>query len=478
MTDQQRFDSIAALGSYWMHTPNLDRLVNEGISFSNCFVNSPVCVTSRASLFAGKHPHNTGVFHNFQTWQPSWVSNMADVGYHCVNIGKMHINPYHEMGGFHQRFVVENKDRPLFLNEHKRAFYDEWDKALKSHGIDKPSRYNRHIADPEGYQQALGCFPWQHDEQLHSDMFVGNTVNWWLKDRLSDAPLFLQIGFPGPHPPYDPSPAFLEMYADTDIPLPEVTADQLQRQPQAQKDLRQNMIDYNFDSVQWQHMPDPEGILKIRRHYAANVSMIDHKVGEILSILEQQGELDNTLIVFTSDHADALGDHGHIQKWTMYDTVLRVPLIFWSPGMIKRQQIIDTPIELMALAPTLLDVANIEVPIDFDATSLWPCLRHNDELNEDGVVYAELARDHIQTGAQFIVMRRDQDWKIVWYAGAEDGELYNIKADPDELNNLWLEPTYQQIRDELVAAIQQRTLMGFINAQKKSLPTPQQPMKI
>lgn len=478
MTDQQRFDSIAALGSSWMHTPNLDRLVNEGISFSNCFVNSPVCVTSRASLFAGKYPHNTGIFHNFQTWQPSWVNNMADVGYHCVNIGKMHINPYHEMGGFHQRFVVENKDRPLFLNEHKRAFYDEWDKALKSHGIDKPSRYNRHIADPEGYQQALGCFPWQHDEQLHSDMFVGNTVNWWLKDRLSDAPLFLQIGFPGPHPPYDPSPAFLEMYADTDIPLPEVTADQLQRQPQAQKDLRQNMIDYNFDSVQWQHMPDPEGILNIRRHYAANVSMIDHKVGDILSILEQQGELDNTLIVFTSDHADALGDHGHIQKWTMYDTVLRVPLIFWSPGMIKRQQIIDTPIELMALAPTLLDVANIEVPIDFDATSLWPCLRHNDELNEDGVVYAELARDHIQTGAQFIAMRRDQDWKIVWYAGADDGELYDIKTDPDELNNLWFESPYQQIRDDLVAAIQQRTLMGFINAQKKSLPTPQQPMKI
>ncbi len=478
MTDQQRFDSIAALGSSWMHTPNLDRLVNEGISFSNCFVNSPVCVTSRASLFAGKYPHNTGIFHNFQTWQPSWVSNMADVGYHCVNIGKMHINPYHEMGGFHQRFVVENKDRPLFLNEHKRAFYDEWDKALKSHGIDKPSRYKRHIADPEGYQQALGCFPWQHDEQLHSDMFVGNTVNWWLKDRLSDAPLFLQIGFPGPHPPYDPSPAFLEMYADTDIPLPEVTSNQLQRQPQAQKDLRQNMIDYNFDSVQWQHMPDAEGILKIRRHYAANVSMIDQKVGEILSTLEQQAELDNTLIVFTSDHADALGDHGHIQKWTMYDTVLRVPLIFWSPGMIKRQQIIDTPIELMALAPTLLDVANIEVPTDFDATSLWPCLRHDDELNEDGVVYAELARDHIQTGAQFIVMRRDQDWKIVWYAGADDGELYNIKADPDELNNLWFEPTYQQIRDDFVAAIQQRTLMGFINAQKKSLPTPQQPMKI
>ncbi|MDA0240024.1 MAG: sulfatase-like hydrolase/transferase, partial [Proteobacteria bacterium] len=227
MTDQQRYDSIAGLGASWMHTPNLDRLAREGISFSNCFVTSPVCVTSRASLFTGKYPHKISAFSNFQPWEPTWVQSLADEGYHCVNIGKMHINPYHAMGGFHQRFVVENKDRPLFLDEHERAFYDEWDKALKSHNIAKPSRYSRFAEDPEGYKSALGSFLWQGDEELHSDFFVGNNAIWWLQDRLAESPLFLQIGFPGPHPPYDPSPKFYEMYETANIPVPDVTEAEL-----------------------------------------------------------------------------------------------------------------------------------------------------------------------------------------------------------------------------------------------------------
>ena len=141
MTDQQRADTIGALGSPWMQTPHLDRLVNEGTSFTNCFVTSPVCVSSRASVFLGGYPHTTNVYTNFETWEPNWVQWLANAGYHCVNIGKMHINPYDAKGGFHQRFFVENKDRPLFLEDHERALYDEWDKALKARGLEKPSRY-------------------------------------------------------------------------------------------------------------------------------------------------------------------------------------------------------------------------------------------------------------------------------------------------------------------------------------------------
>ncbi|MCB1155438.1 sulfatase-like hydrolase/transferase, partial [bacterium] len=295
-------------------------------------------------------------------WQPTWVQWLADAGYHCVNIGKMHINPYQAMGGFHQRFVVENKDRPLFLDEHPRAFYDEWDKALKSHNIVKPSRYNRYAEDPDGYEKAIGCFLWDDDEQLHSDFFVGNTVKWWLDDRSAEAPLFLQIGFPGPHPPYDPSPRFLAMYEDADIPVPRPTEAELERQPRAQAALRQNMIDFNFDSIRWRHLPPPDDLLKIRRHYAANVSMIDEKIGEIIAALGRNGYLENSIVIFTSDHADALGDHGHIQKWTMYDTVLRVPLVFWAPGLDLKPATVATPMELMDVAPTILEAAGLPEP--------------------------------------------------------------------------------------------------------------------
>lgn len=165
ITDQQRADTIGALGAPWMHTPALDRLAREGAAFSNCFVTSPVCVGSRASLFTGMYPHATGVFTNFHPWEPNWVRWLAESGYHCASIGKMHINPYDALGGFHQRFVVENKDRPLFLDEHDRAFYDEWDKALHARKLIKPSRYTRHAADPEGYRNALGAFVWAEFER-------------------------------------------------------------------------------------------------------------------------------------------------------------------------------------------------------------------------------------------------------------------------------------------------------------------------
>ena len=476
MTDQQRFDSIAGLGASWMHTPNLDRLVREGVSFNNCFVNSPVCVTSRASLFSGKYPHKVGAFSNFQPWEPTWVQSMADEGYHCVNIGKMHINPYHAMGGFHQRFVVENKDRPLFLDEHERAFYDEWDKALKSHKIAKPSRYSRFTEDPEGYKSALGCFLWDDDEELHADFFVGNNAIWWLQDRLAEAPLFLQIGFPGPHPPYDPSPKFYEMYETAAIPIPDVTEAELDAQPKAQKILRENMIEFNFDSIQWKRRPGAEELLRMRRHYAANVSMIDQKVGEIIGMLERKGYLDNTIVIFTSDHADALGDHGHIQKWTMYDSVLRVPLIFWAPGLIKDSFEIGTPVELMDIGPTILQAAGVEIPADWDAESLWPCLRGEADPPGDGVVYAELARDHIQTGAEFIVMRRDRRWKIVWYLNQQDGELYDLEADPTETCNLWFDDEHYGLRGNLLTELRDRAISGMVKSRQVKTPKPQQPM--
>ena len=476
MTDQQRFDSIAGLGADWMHTPTLDRLVREGVSFNNCFVNSPVCVTSRASLFTGKYPHKVGAFSNFQPWEPTWVQLLADEGYHCANIGKMHINPYHAMGGFHQRFVVENKDRPLFLDEHERAFYDEWDKALKSHKIEKPSRYSRFSQNPEEDKSALGSFLWEEDEDLHSDFFVGNNAIWWLQDRVADSPLFLQIGFPGPHPPYDPSPQFYEMYESANIPVPPVTEAELQAQPKAQKILRENMIEFNFDSVQWKHLPSEEELLRMRRHYAANVSMIDQKVGEIIETLDTKGYLDNTIIIFTSDHADALGDHGHIQKWTMYDSVLRVPLIVWAPGHLKESFEIDTPIELMDVAPTILEAAGLDIPDDWDAESLWPCLSGDADAPGDGVVYSELARDHIQTGAEFIVMRRDCNWKIVWYLNEDDGELYNLQSDPAEVHNLWFNEDHTDLRDKLVDELRDRAISGMANSRQGQILKPQQPM--
>ena len=478
MTDQQRADTINATGAPWMRTPNLDRLVREGTAFDTCFVNSPVCVGARSSLFMGKFPHGTGIFTNFQPWEPVWVSLLAEAGYHCASIGKMHINPYDRLGGFHQRFPVENKDRPMFLDEHDRAFYDEWDKALKVRRIEKPSRYSRIAKDPAGYREAVGCFPWEVDEDMHSDMFIGDTALWWLEDRRADSPLFLQIGFPGPHPPYDPSPRFLDLYADADIPVPAVTVEELARQPRAHAIYRQNLIDNNFDSVAWRHDVTAEEILRIRRHYAANVTMIDEKVGQIMEMLKAKGYLDDAIVIFTSDHADALGDHGHIQKWTMYDSVASVPLILWSPGRVPAGRVDDSLVQLTDLAPTILDYAGVATPGGFEARSLVPKLSGGDAAPDEEVVYSELGRDHIQSGAEYIVMRRDRDWKLVHYQGEADGELYDLNADPDEVVNLWAEPDHAERRDALRRDVQDWIIANMRRAHMPPTRRPQPPMKL
>lgn len=480
MTDQQRADSIAALGASWMHTPTLDRLVDEGTAFTNAFVTSPVCVSSRASVFQGMYPHTTNVFTNFEPWLPTWVNWLADAGYHCVNIGKMHINPYDAKGGFHQRFMVENKDRPLFLEDRERAIYDEWDKALRARGLRKPSRYTRIEADPEDFRQALGCFTWEVDDDMHPDNFVGNTAKWWLEERQAPAPFFLQIGFPGPHPPYDPTARHLAAYDDVDIPFDRPTADELAAQPPMHQTLRDSMTHYNIDSVAWRQDPDRDAILRLRRHYAANVTMIDEKVGEIIETLDRRGDLDNTLIVFCSDHADALGDHGHIQKWTMYDCVTRVPLIFWSKTGIEAGQRCDDLVQLMDIAPTLLDFAGIDTPDTWEARPLTPMLRTGawPEGRFRDHVYAELGRDHIQSASELVIMRRGVRWKIVVYPGERDGELYDLASDPGETTNLWQVPEHRGHRDAAIAEVLEWHALSTFRANRPKTPKPQSPMPL
>jgi len=476
ITDQQRADTINALGASWMITPNLDRLVKEGTSFTKCYTTSPVCVASRSSLFTGYYPHSTGVFTNFQAWEPTWVKQLADTGYHCVNMGKMHINPYDKPGGFHQRYPIENKDRPLFLDEHERAWHDEWDKALHARKLTKPSRYNRLEEDPEGFLQAQGCFPWKLDGDMHPDNFLGDMVQWWLEERESEAPFFLQIGFPGPHPPYDPEQKYLDMYDNVDIPVPDLTDEELEAQPVAIKNLRKDMKRLNIDSIAWKDKPTREEMIKIRKHYAANVTMIDEKIGQIISVLDQKGYLENSIIVFTSDHGDNLGDHGCIQKWNMYEPSVNVPLIFWSPKYVPVGKISDELVQLFDVAPTLLEKTGVPIPESWEAESLWPVIRG--ESGGRDVVYSELARDHIQLTSEYIIMRKDKEYKLVWYTDDTYGELFDVQNDPYEQHNLWERPEYIGKRDSLLQDLKGWLVLSMLRANMKPSEKPQQAMTI
>ncbi|MGN6672805.1 MAG: sulfatase family protein, partial [Thermomicrobiales bacterium] len=365
ITDQQRFDTIAALGFPYVDTPNLDRLVRDGVSFTNCFVTAPSCVPARASLFSGYYPHTTGVVSNGDEWRHSWVEALAAGGYYCVNVGKMHTVPLDAPAGFHERYVVENKDR--YLGE--RFYFDEWDKGLRARGLVKQQR--EHYRQRPDYRERLGAFEWELPPETQSDMFVGDMAAWWLRTKpRPDGPLFLQVGFPGPHPPYDPVPQYAAPDLARDLPIQEVGADDLAGQPPPLLAMRQHNAEVDHDSVVHLLDPTPEQRHRQRAYYLANVTMIDEQVGRLLATLEDRGYLDNTVVIFTSDHGDALGDHGHSQKWTMYDCVTRVPLIVWAPGRFTGNRRLAGLCQLMDIGPTILDLAGVPGPAAFEAVSL------------------------------------------------------------------------------------------------------------
>jgi len=456
ITDQQRYDTIKALGFPYMETPNLDRLVEEGVTFTNCHITAPSCAPSRASLFTGYYPHTTGIFKNADQWQHSWIEDLAASGYYCVNVGKMHTWPMNAPLGFHERYVVENKDRYL----EARYFFDEWDKALQARGLVKQQReLYRQLLD---YTERLGAFEWNLPEDAHPDVFVGDMATRWINLKPKrEEPLFLQIGFPGPHPPYDPTPEYAAPYMAKDLPIDDVTEEELATQPPPFKAMRIHNTEVDHDSVVHQLNPTQEQRHRQRAYYLANVTMIDKKVGEILQALDAQGYLDNAVVIFTSDHGDCLGDHGHSQKWTMYDIITRMPLIVWTPDGSQthfaggRQY--NGLCQLMDIGPAILELAGVAVPASLEAESLLPALQGDDNAPWQGrdYVFAEHGRDGILQETEFMTMVRSRGWKLVHFLDEPFGQLFDLVNDPAEVHNLWDAPAHAAKKRELLDVLRE-----------------------
>ncbi len=447
ITDQQRFDTIRELGAAHVDTPHLDRLVREGVSFNDCHVTAASCAPSRASLFTGYFPHTTGILRNADVWQHSWIEDLAAGGYRCINIGKMHTYPYHTPLGFEERYVVENKDR--YLEE--RFYFDEWDKALRARGLVKQQReLYRQLPD---YSERLGAFEWNLPADMHPDNFVGDMAAWWIRTKpKNEQPLFLEIGFPGPHPPYDPTPELAADYLDRALPLMPVTQQELDQQPVAFQAMRQHNAEVDHDSVVHLLDPTPEQRHRQRAYYLANVTMIDRKVGEILDALRERDYLDNAVVVFTSDHGDCLTDHGHSQKWTMYDQITRVPMIVWAPGRFEGPRTVDGLCQQMDIGPALLELAGVPLPATMEAESVLPALQGADWSGRE-YVYAEHGRDGILRETDFMTMVRSRDWKLVHFVDHPDGQLFDLVNDPQEVCNLWNDPKHADRKQQLLAEL-------------------------
>lgn len=446
LTDQQRIDTIKENGFDHMETPNLDRLVKGGAMFENMYVTAPSCAPSRASLFSGVYPHTNGVYRNDEPWNYCWVQELADAGYRCVNVGKMHTMPIEGNFGFHERHVVENKDR----DHPNLPFYlDNWDKALKTRGAYKPSRVT--YRERPDYRKSLGAFVWEQDEDLHPDVFVGETACWWLERYPGSEPFFLQVGFPGPHPPYDPTQKYLDKYLCKDLPEP-VGLDVIDNQPEPLQALRKNHLTQDHDAVVHLDNPTKEQLQRQRAHYYANVTMIDAQVGNILDALEERGVLDNTIIIFTSDHGDCLNDHGHSQKWNMYEQSVHVPAILWFPKNVTAGKKIENLVSLFDFGPTVLEYAGVDIPNWMEAKTLVPIVEGESDKHRERV-FAEHTDDAILTGTEFMTMIREGTWKLVHFLDHDEGQLFDLATDPTECANLWNDKTHFDVKQRLLNEI-------------------------
>jgi arylsulfatase A-like enzyme len=290
---------------------------------------------------------------------------------------------------------------------------------------------------------------WPLPEALHADAFVGRTAVEAIGAHANDAaPLFLQVGFPGPHPPYDPPAAWLERYAHRALPVREVLQRDLDAQPPPFRQLREKHANGHHDATP--HIVGAPLALRQRQlaHYLANVSLIDREVGRIVDALRDAGRLDNAVVVFTSDHGDSLGDHGHSQKWTMYEEVVRVPLVVWSPHLLPGRGAVDALVQSIDVAPALMELAGCTVPEWWESNSLLPALRGEPFAGREAV-YCEQGRDVVFQFADFVSMLRTDRYKLVHFLGESYGQLFDLADDPYEERDRWNDPAQREVREAL-----------------------------
>lgn len=441
MPDQLRPDFLSCYGANFIHTPNIDRLAETGVRFTHAYSQHPVCVPARASLLTGMDAIKTGVLDNGLYLRPdlgacgvrTWPEILAEQGYFTAAIGKMHFYPWDERLGLNYRRIAEDKRWLQIRDDYWHFLHARGHR--KYHG-------NEHAGYFENRGAIVNLLPWEYQV----DHWVGDQACEFIRDFGHEGPFAMMVGFPGPHCPYDPAPEFLAEFDPADMPEPIPDAGDTPR-------LRANNIDGNrrpWNGVDYTEFTR-EHQLKIRAHYAALVKQIDQKVGHILDALQERGLLDNTIIIFGSDHGDYLGDHNLIGKGQYFESSFHVPLIVSQPGA-QGGTTNDDLVALTDVTATLLRLAGQAVPEYMDARPL-------PGIGIDGAT----ARDHLIGALGGGWMIQEGAWRLAKY-GTGEQLLFNIEADPQEQRNLIGDVGCQRVRRDLDARLTSTIMRSMVDA--------------
>ena len=452
--DQQRWDSLPCYGLDFMQTPNLDRLAREGMVFERCYVPAPLCVPTRAALMCGQWPSATGVLSNLN-WLgegklPVWPQVLTDAGYDTAAIGKMHFFPWDARNGFQERISAEDK-RHTYLP-------DDFSKFLQAHG-----HRRAHPTQNPGYFDTLNASVTPLPKRFHVDGFIGDQAADWLA-RNGKEPFAVWVSFAGPHDPYDPPEEMADMYYDAPIPAPVGSRAELANKPRAQQQAGKE----NLKNSMYRMSPaeaTPEQHRMWRAHYYANISLIDEEVGKMLAALEANGVLDETLIIYTADHGDALGDHGLPYKGFYYESMAHVPLIIRGPGVAGGSRC-PALVSSLDYVPLFYTTCSLEPPDTLQSRSLAPLLA-DPTLPHRDIVFSE------NMGSQMV---RDARYKYAHYATGES-ELYDLETDPDEIENLAQSRAHADVISHLRGLLVAHNLQNHAY-QSAALARPQEPFRV
>ncbi len=425
MSDEHAPQCMGAYGHEQVQTPNLDALAETGVLFENAYCNSPLCSPSRMSFMTGRYAHKISAYDNSNALsvdEPTWAHRLRDVGYEVVLCGKQHFVGLDQLHGFHEQIA-----RDL----HAESFHELllWDDGTPT-----------------------AAHPWRHMAQagpgrtveIEVDDGVEAAALAWLRDpKRGEQPWALNVGFIAPHFPFVAPQEYWDLYPPESIDLPRARPN-LEDQPPVYQRMRRmfGLVDFTDDEVR-----------RARVGYFALITWLDHKIGRLLDTLEETGQLDNTVVIYLSDHGEMAGEHGMWRKSNFREWSARIPVIFSWPGRFTAGCREQGVISLVDVVATFLDIAGAPMDDSLDGDSFLPLLTEDAAAWKDEAFCEYLAHG---VAGPMAMLRRGR-YKLNYSLG-DAPELFDVEADPDELNDLAQDPAYASVRDAL-----ERDLLGRWN---------------
>lgn len=361
-TDQQRWDTIHSLGNPYIHTPNIDRLVKEGVAFTRAYTQAPICTPSRACFLTGRYPRTTKTIFNgnekFSKDEKLVTKLLSDEGYTCGLVGKLHLTSaegrvekrcddgysYFQYSHHpHNDWKDGGNDYQNWLNEkgvHWEEIYGGKFMTMATWPPQaNPSFSGKQVGVPAQYHQTTWC--------------VEKTIDFIETRRNSGEPWLISVNPFDPHPPLDPPQEYKDRLNVEEMPLPLWEDGEMEgKPPHQQKDVIQGGQDGQAEPIG--SLTEEEKRERFRDYYA-EIELIDDQFGRLLSYLDQTGLREDTIIIFMSDHGEMSGDHGLYWKGAyFYEGLVHVPLIISCPSIFKQGFLCDALVELVDIAPTLM----------------------------------------------------------------------------------------------------------------------------